>query len=134
METRAMALAKPTRWPRIFVAGVAFLAAYFAARHVMWYMTPPEHWDIVVMSAPLLTFFWFVAEVQRTLRQSDELQRRIHLEAFALAFLAVTLVLMGLGLIAETPHGRIALPLRDVWFTLIPLYGMCYLAARRHYR
>ena len=83
---------------------------------------------------PLLVFFWLVAVVQRALRQSDELQRRIHLEALALAFLTVMLALMGLGLIEETPRGRILLPFRDLWFALIPLYGICYLAASRHYR
>ena len=41
---------------------------------------------------------------------------------------------MGLGLIEETPKGRIAIPFRDLWFALLPLYGICYLAARRHYR
>lgn len=34
----------------------------------------------------------------------------------------------------ETPRGRVTLPLRDLWFALIPLYGICYIAARRHYR
>ena len=134
MESQAMASASPARWPRIFLAGVIFLVAYFAARYVMWAWMPPQPWDIVMMSAPLFAFFGFVAVVQRTLRGFDELQRRIHLEALALAFLTVMLALMGLGLIGETPRGRIALPLRDAWFTLIPLYGICYLAARRHYR
>ena len=134
MEAQAMATAKPGRWPGVVLTAVVFLIAYFVARYVMWNWMPPQPWDIVVMSAPLLVFFWFVAAVQRTLRNSDELERRIHLEALALAFLTVMLALMGLGLIAETPRGRIALPLRDVWFTLIPLYGICYLAARRHYR
>jgi hypothetical protein len=121
-------------WPAIFVAAVAFLASYFIARYGMWAWAPAQPWDIVVMSTPLLVFFWFIAMVQRRLRDSDELQRRIHLEALALAFLTVMLALMGLGLIEETPRGRINLPLRDLWFALIPLYGICYLAARRHYR
>jgi len=134
MESEAMATMKPARWPRIFLAGGVFLIAYFVARYVMWTWMPPQPWDIVVMSTPLLAFFWFVAVVQRTLRSFDELQRRIHLEALALAFLTVMLALMGLGLVGETPRGRIELPLLDAWFALIPLYGVCYLAARRRYR
>ena len=131
MEQEAIA---PARIPRLILAGGAFLFSYFLARHGMHAWAPVSHWDIAVMSMPLLVFFWFVWEVQRVLRHIDELQRRIHLEALALAFLTVMLALMGLGLIEETPRGRITLPFRDLWFTLLPIYGICYLAARRHYR
>jgi hypothetical protein len=134
MESEATAPASPARWPGIILAAGAFLACYFVARYGMWAWAPEQPWDIVVMSIPLFAFYWFVAVVQRTLRHSDELQRRIHLEALALAFLTVMLALMGLGLIEETPRGRVILPLRDLWFALIPLYGICYIAASRHYR
>ena len=103
MEQQAIA---PVRIPRLVLSGAAFLGAYFLARHGMHAWAPPWHWDIAVMSMPLLVFFWFVWEVQRVLRHFDELQRRIHLEALALA----------------------------LWFALLPLYAICYLAARRHYR
>ena len=131
MEQEAVA---PVRIPRLILAAGAFLFSYFLARHGMHAWAPVSHWDIAVMSMPLIVFFWFVWEVQRVLRHIDELQRRIHLEALALAFLTVMLALMGLGLIEETPRGRITLPFRDLWFALLPLYGICYLAARRHYR
>ena len=134
MDSQAITNTKSAGWPRIIVAAALFLATYFIARYGMWAWAPAQPWDIVVMSAPLVAFFWFVAAVQRTLRHSDELQRRIHLEALALAFLTVMLALMGLGLIEETPRGRVTLPLRDLWFALIPLYGICYIAASRHYR
>ena len=131
MEQQAIA---PTRIPRLILAGGAFLGSYFLARHGMYAWAPASHWDIAVMSMPLLVFFWLVWEVQRALRHFDELQRRIHLEALALAFLTVLLALMGLGLIEETPRGRVIIPFRDLWFALLPLYAICYLAARRHYR
>lgn len=134
MESELMTTAKPARWPGVFLAGAIFLGVYFIARYGMWAWAPSQPWDIVVMSAPLIAFYGFFAAVQRSLRTSDELQRRIHLEALALSFLTVMLALMGLGLIEETPRGKILLPFRDLWFTLIPLYGICYLAARRHYR
>jgi|SRR5688572_7204362 len=134
MEQEALAPASPARIPRLVVAGGVFMISYFLARHGMHAWAPVSHWDIAVMSMPLLVFFWLVWEVQRVLRHIDELQRRIHLEALALAFLTVLLALMGLGLIEETPKGRITLPFRDMWFALLPLYGICYLAARRHYR
>jgi hypothetical protein len=106
MESEATAPVNPARWPGIVLAAGAFLICYFVARYGMWAWAPEQPWDIVVMSAPLL----------------------------ALAFLTVMLALMGLGLIEETPRGRVTLPLRDLWFALIPLYGICYVAASRHYR
>ena len=134
MESKAITPAKTSRWPRIILAGGVFLIAYFVARYGMWAWAPQEPWDIFVMNVPVIAFFWFVAVVQRTLRESDELQRRIHLEALALAFLTVMLLLMALGLMEEMPRGRLMLPWRDLWFALIPLYGICYLAARHRYR
>ena len=134
MESESTTAGRPAHWPGVLLAGGVFLAVYFVARHGVREWPLEQPWDIVVMSAPLFAFYWLFAAVQRTLRHSDELQRRIHLEALALAFLTVMLALMGLGLIEETPRGRITLPFRDLWFTLIPLYGICYLAARRHYR
>ena len=131
MEQQAIA---PTRIPRLILAGGSFLCSYFLAQHGMHAWAPVSHWDIAVMSMPLFVFFWFVWEVQRVLRHFDELQRRIHLEALALAFLTVLLALMGLGLMEATPKGRITIPFRDLWFALVPLYGICYLVARRHYR
>ena len=134
MESKAITPANASRWPRILLAGGVFLIAYFVARYGMWAWAPQEPWDIFVMNIPVIAFFWFVAVVQRTLRESDELQRRIHLEALALAFLTVMLLLMGLGLMEEMPRGRLILPWRELWFALIPLYGICYLAARHRYR
>jgi hypothetical protein len=134
MEQHALASTGATRIPRLMLAGGIWLLAYFLARYGMHAWAPVGHWDIAVASIPLVTFFWFAYEVQRVLRHIDELQRRIHLEALAMAFLLVLLCLMGIGLLEETPKGRIVLPFRDLWFALLPLYGVCYLAARRHYR
>ena len=134
MEHEAIVSTNPTRVPRFVLAGGAWLFSYFLARHGMQAWTPVSHWDIAVMSIPVVAFFWFAWEAQLVLRHIDELHRRIHLEALALAFLTVLLALMGIGLLEETPNGRIDLPVRDIWFALLPLYGICYLAARRHYR
>jgi hypothetical protein len=72
--------------------------------------------------------------VQRALRNADELQRRIHLEALALAFLTTMLVLMMLGLLDAPPMGPLGLPLRDLWFFLPPLYAICFAVASQRYR
>ena len=120
--------------PAVLLTAVAWLISYFVARYVLdtWPLEQP--WDIVAMSVPLLVFFWFVWAVQRTLRSADELHRRIHLEAFALAFLVTMLVAMGLGLIEDTPRGRVVLPWRNLWLAMPVIYGLCFWIARRHYR
>ncbi|HSS28793.1 MAG TPA: hypothetical protein VLL50_12650, partial [Usitatibacter sp.] len=72
--------------------------------------------------------------VMRSLRSADELQRRIHLEALALAFLTVVLATMFLGLVEESPRGTLWLPWKNLWFALPPLYAVCWAMASRHYR
>jgi hypothetical protein len=115
----------------VVVVGALWLASYFVARYALDTWKPPEGWDIAVASFPVWVFFWFVWVVQRTLRSADELQRRIHLEALALAFLTIQVALMTLGLL---DRGVLWLPLRNLWFALPPLYGVCFLVASRHYR
>ena len=118
----------------VYVAGVVWFLTYLAARFALDTFTPAPHWDIAIASAPVLAFFWFVWVVQRSLRTTDELERRIHLEALALAFLTTLLVLMMLGLLDAPPMGPLGLPLRDLWFMLPPLYGICFAIASHHYR
>jgi hypothetical protein len=124
--------AKPSRG--VLVVGAVWFFSYFVARYALEALAPRPHWDIVVACIPVLAFFWFVWVVQRALRSIDELQRRIHLEALALAFLTIMLVLMMLGLLDAPPVGPLGLPLRDLWFALLPLYGLCYAAASQRYR
>ena len=134
MTTSPTLPAAPSASPAVLLTGTAWLLSYFVARYVLdtWPLEQP--WDIVAMSIPLFVFFGFVWVVQRTLRSADELQRRIHLEAFALAFLVTMLAAMGLGLIEETPRGRVVLPWRNLWFAMPVIYGVCFWIARRHYR
>jgi hypothetical protein len=134
MESQSTLPVASSASPVVVIAGFAWVLAYLAARYVLDTWAPESPWDIAVVSIPLFAFYWFVWAVQRTLRNADELQRRIHLEALALAFLSTMLAIMGLGLLEDTPRGHIVLPLRHVWLALIPLYGICYAAARWHYR
>ena len=119
---------------RVFVAGVTWLLVYLAARFALEETGLAPPWGLVVVCAPLFAFYWFVWIVQRTLKGADELQRRIHLEALALAFPTTMLVLMTLGLLESLPAGQLEIPLRDLWVFLPPLYGICVLVANQRYR
>lgn len=119
--------------PRVVVAGLVWFATYLAVRYAFDVLRPAPHWDMLLMNVPLLAFYWFVWVVQRALRKSDELRRRMHLEALGFAFLITMLVLMSLGLL-DSPPGRLTLPLRDLWFVLLPIYGLCFAAVALRYR
>lgn len=118
----------------VLVAGVAWFLTYLAARFALEALAPAPHWDIAVACAPVLAFYWFVWVVQRTLKSADELQRRIHLEALALAFPTTMLVLMTLGLLDSPPTGPLGIPLRDLWIVLPLLYGICFAVVNNRYR
>jgi hypothetical protein len=119
---------------RLLVTGTIWVVSYFAVRYVLDARYPPPPWDLYVGGIPIFTFYLFAWAVQSSLRSADELQRRIHLEALAMAFLIAMMAAMFLGLLEDSPRGHLWLPLRDLWFTLPFLYGVCYIASRRHYR
>ena len=48
--------------------------------------------------------------------------------------LTVTLAVVVVGLLEDSPEGHPSLPLRDLWFALPLLYGVCFAVATRHYR
>ena len=124
----------PSSVPGVLVAGAAWILSYFLARHLLDAWAESPRWEFAIVSLPMLAFFWLVWRVQRALRGADELQRRIHLEALAMAFLTTMLAMMGMGLLEETPRGLVTLPWRHLWLALLPLYGVCYAISAWHYR
>lgn len=134
MESRATLPSMGRPALGVFLVGAIWFGSYFVARLILDAWAPPPHWDIAVASIPVVAFYWFVWAMQRYLRTADELQRRIHLEALALAFPTVMLVLMMLGLLDGPAGGALGVPLRDLWFALPPLYGVCFLVASQRYR
>ncbi len=115
-------------WFPVFVAGGFWFLVYVTARLAVARMGAEHPWAAVVACAPVPAFYWFVWVVQRALRGTDELQRRIHLEALALAFPATMLVMMTLGLL------KLEIPLRNLWAILPPLYGICLATVNHRYR
>jgi len=113
---------------RLLVAGGVWLLTYLGARYAIARVGPAHAWAPVIACAPVPAFYWFVWVVQRALKGADELGRRIHLEALALAFAATVLVLMTLGLL------DLAVPLRNAWVVLPLLYGISVAVISRRYR
>lgn len=111
--------------------GVLFLAARFAVE-----VPAIPVWGRIavgVLPAPLF-LVWVAACVRSARRLSDELERRIQLEALAFAFPCTFALLMGLGLVEVV----VALPkddlsYRHVWAMLPVFYLAGLVLARRRY-
>jgi hypothetical protein len=83
---------------------------------------------------PVAPFALFLLALSRGIRKLDELERRIQLEALALAFPLAMLLLMALGLLElAVPLSRDDWSYRHVWAMLpILYYGGLALARRRY--
>lgn len=133
MEARATDGSKNYSPP--LLATAIWFAAYFAARLLLKLsiFTPWERVGISLIPIPF--FVWFLWLFVKRMRDTDELQRRIQLEALAIAFPAAVVLLMTLGLLQRA----IDLPMEDwsyahVWLYLPMLYVFGNAIAANRYR
>ena len=122
--------------PPVLAWGIAWLLLYFGVRLFLerWGATAGEPARIAIAIAPLLPFLLFLRAWLSGLREQDELERRIQLEALAIAFPLTIVLLMLLGLV------QLAMPLslddwsfRHVWAYLPIFYLGGLVLARRRY-
>ena len=123
------------RWSRN--AGVAmalFLVLFFAARGLLELEGLSTAIRVALALLPLPAFLWFLWTFITGVREADELERRIQLEALAVAFPLTLVLIMTLGLL------QIAVPLspddwsyRHIWPTLYVFYVLGLSWARRRY-
>jgi hypothetical protein len=83
---------------RFVAVGVVWLVAYFVARGFLERTDLAQWLRITVALAPIPIFAWFLISFIGTIRSLDELERRIHLEAMAVAFPLGILLLQTLAL------------------------------------
>jgi hypothetical protein len=124
----------PGHWPMIFI-GVIWILVYFVTRGLLEGNQLPDGWRIVVALAPMFPFAFFLAFFIAGIRSMDELQRRIQLEALAIAFPLAILLFMLLGLL------ELAIPLspedwsyRHTWSYLPLFYFIGLTIASRRYQ
>ncbi len=118
----------------LITAGL-FAASYVGAAAALKSLEMPSAVRIIVALSPLPFFLAFLISEIRMLRQVDELERRIQLEALAIAFPMALVMLMGLGLLERAiPLSPADWSYRHTWFYL-PLFYFAGLGiARRRYR
>jgi len=124
-------------WHRLsisyLVSTVLFVVSYFVAR-LLLQINMPAPFNVLAALLPVPFAFLWISKFIQHIRQLDELQRRIHLEALAVAFPLTFLLLLTLGLLELT----ITLPAEDwsyrhVWAMLPLLYFVGLALAKRRY-
>ena len=131
-QSRSSAPPSRGRWLAL-ASGLAALVVYFASRVLLERPDLPAR--LAVTLAPLPFFVFFLAAFVRLVRGMDELERRIQLEALALAYPAVLVLLMALGLlqlsgVALSPADW---SFRHVWQIGVVLYAAGMAVAARRY-
>ena len=120
---------------RVGLSMTLFLLLFFGARGLLELETLSTPLRVAIALTPVPAFVWFMWTFIAGVGEADELERRIQLEALAIAFPLTLLLVMTLGLL------QIAVPLnpddwsyRHIW----PLLYVFYLAgltwARRRYQ
>jgi hypothetical protein len=99
------------------VAAVALsMVTYFGARIVLELDTIATWQRVAAAIAPVPFFVWALFELARGARQLDEMQRRMHLEALAIAYPLTVVLLMTLGLLElAVPLNKNDWSYRHVW-------------------
>ena len=123
--TAGFASIQKSSW-RLRLATGASILTYFAARAVLEMDALGSTARIVAAVAPVPLFAWVLLEIARGVRQLDELQRRIHLEALSIAYPLLLTLLMILGLLElAIPLNRNDWSYRHVW----QMQGLIYLVS-----
>lgn len=125
---------RPQTGSRLLVASIVFFLSYLAAVVLQEILTLRGLAGWAVSLLPVAGFLFFVLEEVRMVRQLDELQRRIQLEALAIGFPSAMVLMMLLGFLQRVdllPHALSTI--RDVWVVLPFCYFIGLLFARRRY-
>jgi len=114
--------------------GIAWILLYFLARGLLKGATFGTGFRVALALAPIPFFAAFLWQVIRGVRSADEFERRVHLEALAVAYPLAMLLLMTLGLLQRA----ITLKFEDwsyahVWIYLPIFYFLGLTLARRRY-
>jgi hypothetical protein len=118
----------------VAISATAALLVFFAARFGLELSALPVWTRVIVALAPVPVFGWFLWEFVQSVSQADELERRVQLEALAIAFPLALMLVMTLGLL------QIAVPLppedwsyRHIWPLLYVFYLIGLTIARKRY-
>ena len=88
--------------------------------------------DVLISLLPLPAYAWLIVTIVQGVRATDEMQRRIQLEAAAICLASTALITIGYGFLglagAPQPNWAFVSCLMGL------LYALGYVVAARHYR
>lgn len=120
---------------RLLTAGLLWVSIFLIARGLLALEFGTPLIRSAIALAPVPFFIWYLVAWTRGVKQMDELERRIELEALGFAFPAALVLLMTLGLldvaITLNPDD---FSLRHVWAMLPLLYYIGLWRARARYQ
>ena len=127
--------APKSRSSRTFYFFLAWILLYFAARLLLEKAQFGTGVRVGIALVPIPFFAAFLWHTVRDVRSADEFERRIHLEALAIAYPLAMLLLMTLALMQRA----VELKFEDwsyahVWIYLPVFYFLGLTLARRRYR
>jgi len=112
------------------IAAVTFVLAYFGARLVLKLPEAGAALKVAAAVVPAMAFLWFAWSFVHLMRKLDELQRRIQLEALAIAYpLAIAIVMM-ISLFQKAGY----LEWEPMWSYLPITYYLGLFIAQRRYQ
>ncbi len=121
------------RWLLIFAGMWVF--DYALALALLQLAALPDWARTLIAFLPIPTFALFLAVYLWALRGMDELQRRMHLEALAVAFPLAVIALMTFGLLERVIPGALGvLDIQNIWVALPIAYAIGLLLSWRRYR
>lgn len=134
-KTDAMSPLGGRRAPRaVGLSAMLLIVLFFAARGLLELPNLSTALRVVIALAPVPALVWLLWAFIRDVRQSDELERLVQLEALAIAFPLTLVLVMTLGLL------QVAIPLppedwsyRHIWPLLYVFYLGGLTWARRRY-
>ena len=120
---------------RFLPAMLAYVIVLFAVTYALRYVEPLPMRALLAL-APMLPIAVAASAIVRLVRDSDELERRVELEALSMAALLVTTFTFALGLLAaaDVLHFDGGMAMLLVMPCYVGLYGICKCLAARHYR
>ncbi len=119
---------------RLSLSGLALVVTYFAALTATGSGGSPGA-GAALSVVTVVCFGWFIFEEIRCLRILDELQRRIQLEALAVAFPLSILLVVALGLAErQVTLSQGDLSYRHLWPFFVMFYFLGLAISRRRYR
>jgi hypothetical protein len=130
----ALEITRRTYGTRLLVRGLLWLSIFLLARGLLELEIGSQVVRGLIALLPTPFFAWYLWTWMKGVGEMDELQRRIELEALALAFPLAVVLLMTLGLLdVAIGLSEDDFSLRHVWAMMPILYYFSLWRAKRRY-